>query len=131
MTTFSRLVNSPVHAFQFKEIELDESLKNADLSVRLHHQLDAQFAEFQKADLPITVVTFEFEPFTDPADLTLFINVSVFGQSRYATHELKLGEWLVIEPIMMAPGGTVMTDEDFQAEYGRYAPRTVDTPRPE
>jgi hypothetical protein len=131
MTTFSRLVNSPVHAFQFKEIELDEAYKDSDLSVRIHHQLDAQFAAWREANLMVNTGVFEFAPVTDPEDLKLIINCNSFGQSRFKTHELKLGEWLVIEPMMLPLNGIVMTDEEFQDEYGRYVPRTVDTPRPE
>lgn len=119
MTTFSRLVNSPVHSFQFKEIELDEAYKNSDLSVRIHHQLDAQFAAFREASLPVNTGVFEFAPFTDSEDLKLIINCNSFGQSRFKTHELNLGDWLVIEPMMLPLNGIVMTDQQFQDEYGR------------
>lgn len=122
MTTFSRLVNSPVHAFQFKEIELDEAYKNSDLSVRIHHQLDAQFAAFREANLMVNTGVFEFAPLADSEDLKLIINCNSFGQSRFKTHELKMGEWLVIEPMMLPLNGIVMTDQDFQDEYGRYNP---------
>lgn len=122
MTTFSRLVNSPVHAFQFKEIEIDEAYKNSDLSVRIHHQLDAQFAAFREASLPVNTGVFEFAPFTDSEDLKLIINCNSFGQSRFKTHELNLGDWLVIEPMMLPLNGIVMTDQQFQDEYGRYNP---------
>lgn len=137
MTTFSRLVNSPVHSFQFKEIELDEALKNTDLSVRIHHQLDAQFAAYREANLMVNTGVFEFAPVNPEApttgieDLKLIININSFGQSRFKTHELKLGDWLVIEPMMLPLNGMVMTDQEFQDEYGRYAPRTEDTTRPE
>lgn len=129
MTTFSRLVNSPIHAFQFKEIELDEAYKNSDLSVRIHHQLDAQFAAWREANLPVNTGVFEFAPFTDfeePVtgieDLKLIINCNSFGQSRFKTHELNLGDWLVIEPMMLPLNGIVMTEQEFQDEYGRYNP---------
>jgi hypothetical protein len=131
MTTFSRLINSPVHAFQFKEIELDEADKNADLSVKVHRQLDKQFAAFKEAKLPINIGTFDFARFTSFEELTLFISANVFGQSRIVLHELKFGDWLVIEPLMLEPAGTVMTDQDFQDEYGQYAPRPEDDPSSE
>lgn len=128
MTTFSRLVNSPVHAFQFKEIELDEAYKNSDLSVRIHHQLDAQFAAWREANLMVNTGVFEFAP-TDPEkpvtgieDLQLLITCNSFGQSRFKSHELKMGEWLVIEPMMLPLNGIVMADQEFQDEYGRYNP---------
>jgi hypothetical protein len=122
MTTFSRLVNSSVHAFQFNLIELDEAYKNSDLSVRIHHQLDAQFAAFREANLMVNTGVFEFAPFTDSEDLKLIINCNSFGQSRFKTHELKLGDWLVIEPMMLPLNGIVMTDQEFQDEYGRWNP---------
>lgn len=122
MTTFSRLVNSPVHAFQFKMIELDEAYKNSDLSVQIHHQLDAQFAAWREANLMVNTGVFEFAPFTDSENLKLIINCNSFGQSRFKTHELKLGDWLVMEPMMLPLNGIVMTDEEFQDEYGRYNP---------
>lgn len=129
MTTFSRLVNSPVHAFQFNLIELDEAYKDSDLSVRIHHQLDAQFAAFREANFMVNTGVFEFAPITDPEkpvtgieDLKLLITCNSFGQSRFKSHELKMGEWLVIEPMMLPLNGIVMTDQEFQDEYGRYNP---------
>lgn len=122
MTTFSRLVDSPIHAFQFNLIEPSETDKNADLSVKLHRQLDEQFAAFKEANLPINIVTFEFAQFTDLQELTLVITSNVFGRSRVVLHELKLGDWLVIEPLMGSETGEVMTDEAFEEKFGNYAP---------
>lgn len=126
MTTFSRLIKSPVHAFQFKEIELDESLKDSDLSVRIHHQLDEQFSAFKAAGIPLNIGTFEFAAGaeTDPSDLTLVITASAPGHSRFAVHVLKFGDWLVYEPVMLDPWGCKFSDEDFKAEYGADIPAT-------
>jgi hypothetical protein len=131
MTTFSRLVESPVHAFQFRKIELDKAYENSDPSFKTHLQLDEQFAAFKKANLMVNIGVFEFAPVTDPEDLTLIITCNSFGQSRFKSHELKLGDWLVIEPMMLPLNGIVMTDQDFQDEYGQYAPRTEDDLRSE
>lgn len=131
MTTFSRLVESSVHAFQFKKIELDKTFEDFIPSVKIHLQLDAQFEAFRQANFMVNVSTFEFAPVTDPEDLTLVIVLNSFGQSQFKRHELKLGEWLVIEPTMLPLNGIVMTDEEFQDEYGRYVTQAEDTPRPE
>jgi hypothetical protein len=127
VTTFSRLVESPVHAFQFKKIKLDKAFEDCDPSYKTHIQLDAQFEAFREANFMVNVSTFEFAPVTDPEDLKLLITLNSFGQSRFKTHELKLGEWLVIEPTMLPLNGVVMTDEDFQDEYGRYVPQAEAT----
>lgn len=120
MTVFERTVTSRLSAFQFKMIELSEREADSSPSVKAHYQADKQWAAFKAAEMPVNLGDLGFAHFHEDEPLTLAVTVSVPGYFGSVVHLMKLGDWLVVEPLKGSPRGEVLTDEQFR-ELGAVA----------